>query len=138
MFEFHQIHSFLLHNGKFLWQTVKSKCNLNFFSRLFVNSKVDARDEQCFFDKVKTGTKLGLIFEVVEGGALDIDVRIEGKIISRQTVKLLRTKINILWLLGPDGKDIHSGERESNGKYTFAAHLDGVYKYCFSNQVSFT
>jgi len=77
---------------------------------------VDARDEQCFFDKVKTGTKLGLIFEVVEGGALDIDVRIEG----------------------PDGKDIHSGERESNGKYTFAAHLDGVYKYCFSNQMSTT
>ena len=80
----------------FLSQTVKSKCNLNSFSRLFVNSKVDARDEQCFFDKVKTGTKLGLIFEVVEGGALDIDVRIEGKIIFRQTVKLLRTKINIL------------------------------------------
>ena len=78
MFEFHQIHSFLLHNGKFLLQTVKSKCNLNLLLRFFINSKVDARDEQCFFDKVKTGTKLGLIFEVVEGGALDIDVRIEG------------------------------------------------------------
>merc|ERR1712107_488764 len=51
---------------------------------------VDARDEQCFFDKVKTGTKLVLIFEVVEGGALDIDVRIEG----------------------PDGKDIHSRTRK--------------------------
>ena len=44
--------------------------------------KVDARDEQCFFDKVKQGTKLGLIFEVAEGGALDIDVRIEGKDLS--------------------------------------------------------
>ena len=40
------------------------------------------------------GTKLGLMFEVAEGGFLDIDVRIEG----------------------PDGKIVHSGERESNGE----------------------
>ncbi|TRY73686.1 hypothetical protein TCAL_11686 [Tigriopus californicus] len=75
---------------------------------------VDAHAEECFFDKVKMGTKMGLMFEVAEGGFLDIDVRIEG----------------------PDGKVVHQGERESNGKYTFAAHMDGVYKYCFSNQMS--
>jgi len=75
---------------------------------------VDAHAEECFFDKVKMGTKMGLIFEVAEGGFLDIDVRIEG----------------------PDGKIVHSGERESNGKYTFAAHMDGIYRYCFSNQMS--
>lgn len=56
---------------------------------------------------------MGLMFEVAEGGFLDIDVRIEG----------------------PDGRTVHSGERESNGKYTFAAHMEGVYKYCFSNKV---
>lgn len=75
---------------------------------------VDAHAEECFFDRVKSGTKMGLMFEVAEGGFLDIDVRIEG----------------------PDGKVVHSGERESNGKYTFAAHMDGMYKYCFSNQMS--
>lgn len=75
---------------------------------------VDAHAEECFFDKVKSGTKMGLMFEVAEGGFLDIDVRI----------------------VGPDGKTIHQGERESNGKYTFAAHMDGVYQYCFGNQMS--
>merc|ERR1712110_1344506 len=75
---------------------------------------VDAHAEECFFDRVKKGTKMGLMFEVAEGGFLDIDVRIEG----------------------PDGGIVHSGERESNGKYTFAAHQEGTYKYCFSNQMS--
>lgn len=56
---------------------------------------------------------MSLTFEVAEGGFLDIDVRIEG----------------------PDGLQVHAGERESNGKYTFAALNDGVYKYCFSNKV---
>ena len=82
----------------------------------FALIKVDAHAEECFFDRVRKGTKMGLMFEVAEGGFLDIDVRIEG----------------------PDGGIVHSGERESNGKYTFAAHLDGVYKYCFSNKVRFT
>lgn len=41
-----------------------------------------------------------------------------------------------LKITGPDGKVIHQGERESNGKYTFAAHTDGVYSYCFSNAMS--
>lgn len=56
----------------------------------------------------------GLMFEIAEGGFLDIDVRI----------------------VGPDGKVIYQGEQESSGKYTFAAHTPGVYTYCFSNQKS--
>ncbi|KAK6636374.1 hypothetical protein RUM43_010034 [Polyplax serrata] len=75
---------------------------------------VDAHAEECFFDKVPAGTKMGLTFEIAEGGFLDIDVKI----------------------VGPDGKVIYQGERESTGKYTFAAHMEGVYTYCFSNQMS--
>lgn len=78
----------------------------------FVN--IDAHAEECFFERVTAGTKLGLAFEVAEGGFLDIDLRI----------------------IGPDGKVLHEGERESNGRYTFPAALDGVYTYCFSNKMS--
>lgn len=38
--------------------------------------------------------------------------------------------------LGPDQKAIHQEERASSGKYTFAAHMDGDYHYCFGNKMS--
>lgn len=41
-----------------------------------------------------------------------------------------------LQIVGPDDKVIYTGERESSGKYTFAAHMEGIYQYCFSNQMS--
>ena len=47
------------------------------------------------------------MFEVVEGGFLDIDVKITG----------------------PDNKVIYQGDRGTNGKDTFSTHKDGVYKY---------
>lgn len=37
---------------------------------------IDANEEQCFFDRVTAGTKMGLMFEVAEGGFLDIDVKV--------------------------------------------------------------
>ncbi|XP_065580750.1 transmembrane emp24 domain-containing protein 2-like [Artemia franciscana] len=75
---------------------------------------VDAHAEECFFEKVQAGTKMGLTFEVAEGGFLDIDVKI----------------------YSPDGNLIYEGDRESNGKFAFAADKEGVYRYCFSNKMS--
>jgi len=51
---------------------------------------------------------------VIEGGFLDIDVRVNG----------------------PDNEEIIKRERESNGKVTFAAAKTGTYTYCFSNKMS--
>ncbi|RZF37277.1 hypothetical protein LSTR_LSTR005609 [Laodelphax striatellus] len=75
---------------------------------------VDAHAEECFFERAEMGTKLGLMFEISEGGFLDIDFKI----------------------LGPDNNVIHKGERETSGKYTFAANANGIYTYCFSNKMS--
>jgi len=84
-----------------------SACNAYFV-------EIDAHKEECFHEKVSTNTKLGLTFEVAEGGFLDVDVRITG----------------------PDQKSIYTGDRESNGKYTFQAHVDGVYTFCLGNKMS--
>ncbi|KAF9805790.1 hypothetical protein SFRURICE_009422 [Spodoptera frugiperda] len=75
---------------------------------------VDAHAEECFFENVEADTKMGLTFEIAEGGFLDIDVTITG----------------------PDGAVIYKGERESSGMYTFSAPTSGRYTYCFSNKMS--
>lgn len=38
--------------------------------------QIDAHAEECFFDKVTSGTKMSVMFEVAEGGFLDIDVKV--------------------------------------------------------------
>lgn len=38
---------------------------------------VDAHSEECFFERLTSGTKLLLTFEVIEGGFLDIDVKVK-------------------------------------------------------------
>ena len=40
---------------------------------------IDAHTEECFFERLTPGTKLLLTFEVIEGGFLDIDVKVKKK-----------------------------------------------------------
>merc|ERR1712203_682255 len=52
---------------------------------------IDANDVDCYYDRVKSGTKMGLIFEVAEGGALDIDVKL--KVRMAKKFILVRVKV---------------------------------------------
>ena len=51
---------------------------LQFSAAYFIH--VDANAEECFFDKVSSGTKMSLMFEVAEGGFLDIDVKVSERL----------------------------------------------------------
>lgn len=70
--------------------------------------KLDSNSCNCY------ESLLALTFETSEGGFLDIDVRI----------------------YDPNQQIVHKGDRETSGKYTFAAYTPGVYTYCFSNKMS--
>ena len=59
------------------WTLLKCLCSVPAAEAYFL--VIDAHGEECFFDRVSATTKLGLTFEVVEGGFLDIDVTITGK-----------------------------------------------------------
>ena len=48
-----------------LWLALFYFIQLPFVNSYFIH--VDANEEQCFFDRVTSGTKMGLMFEVAEG-----------------------------------------------------------------------
>ena len=91
---------------------------------------VDAHSEECFFERLTSGTKLLLTFEVIEGGFLDIDIKVH----RNSFISLVY--FSFIQIHGPDQKEIYRGDRESSGKTTFSAHMDGTYTLCFSNRMS--
>uniref|UniRef100_A0AA85K0F0 GOLD domain-containing protein n=1 Tax=Trichobilharzia regenti TaxID=157069 RepID=A0AA85K0F0_TRIRE len=75
---------------------------------------IDANSEECFFDRVNSGSRLALYFEVAEGGFLDIDVAV----------------------YNPTGVKVFEALKKTNGKPEFLASESGDYKYCFGNRMS--
>ena len=76
--------------------------------------EIEAHKEQCFYEQIKVETSVGLRFQVIAGGFLDVDVKI----------------------VGPDGLVIYSGDRENEGKISFFAESSGTFSFCFSNKMS--
>jgi hypothetical protein len=93
--------------------------------------------EECFFERTVAGTRYSLIFEVLEGSLLDIDLKVRHfKSQICQVFQNLKNSIFARKITDPEGKLIHESDHESNGKYAFSTHMNGMYKYCFSNKMS--
>lgn len=75
---------------------------------------VQPRKEECFHDYVKNGDKINMMYEVAEGGFLDINVRV----------------------INSKNQVIYDKERETSGKILFTADQNGPIRFCFSNKIS--
>jgi len=75
---------------------------------------VPAGKEECFYEEAYAGLPVVFMFQVIEGGHLDIDIQIRG----------------------PDGRIVYVQERQSEGKYNFQAHTNGRFSFCFGNRMS--
>ncbi|KAH8290907.1 hypothetical protein KR054_007036, partial [Drosophila jambulina] len=75
---------------------------------------LDAHESECFYDTANVNDMVTISFEVMEGGFKDVGVEVSG----------------------PDGELMHHEDRETTGKFTFAAIKKGRYKLCFDNEIS--
>lgn len=88
--------------------------------------EVAAKARQCFFEYSEQNSLVGVMFQVTNGGFLDINIQVRIKI----------PQINVYKVKGPDDREIYSGERETEGRYSFNAHTAGLYSFCFDNSMS--
>ncbi|GAB1604270.1 transmembrane emp24 domain-containing protein 3-like isoform X1 [Argonauta hians] len=71
-------------------------------------------ERMCFYEQIKDGTKCTLEFQVITGGSYDVDVE----------------------LSSPNGQVVHKATKKQYDTFTWTADLNGVYKFCFSNEFS--
>eukprot|EP00993_Chasmostoma_nieuportense_P003840 NODE_4539_length_773_cov_22.606811_g4380_i0.p1 GENE.NODE_4539_length_773_cov_22.606811_g4380_i0~~NODE_4539_length_773_cov_22.606811_g4380_i0.p1 ORF type:complete len:201 (+),score=23.59 NODE_4539_length_773_cov_22.606811_g4380_i0:62-664(+) len=81
----------------------------------YITLKIDPNKEECFFEDVnQLPTKVFLRFQVIQGGALDIDVSVTDP-----------------------HQEIHfSEERFTDAHILFVSYSPGLWKFCFSNRMS--
>ncbi|CAH1407040.1 unnamed protein product [Nezara viridula] len=75
---------------------------------------VDSYGEECFFEHVLNGTQLQLVFQVLVGGFLDIDVL----------------------MVDPKAKPLYHRRQATYGAHSFRAPIHGRYFFCFHNTFS--
>ncbi|GAM19236.1 hypothetical protein SAMD00019534_024110, partial [Acytostelium subglobosum LB1] len=76
--------------------------------------KVPAKVEECIFEEIEMDATFTVMFQVTHGGFNDIDFSI----------------------ISPDNRVLYKGQRESEGTKVIKASFAGVYRFCFSNQMS--
>ena len=63
---------------------------------------IDAHSEECFHERVDAKSKMSLIFEVAQGGFLDIDVQVSkfGNVFAREIFRIetVKTKFGRIFL----------------------------------------
>lgn len=72
---------------------------------------IGAHAVECFREDAPKGENVKLLFQVLDGGDLDVDFEI----------------------LDPAGGRVFDGQRQTEGKYDFRAAQSGQYRFCFSN-----
>eukprot|EP01100_Stratorugosa_tubuloviscum_P011667 TRINITY_DN524_c1_g1_i1.p1 TRINITY_DN524_c1_g1~~TRINITY_DN524_c1_g1_i1.p1 ORF type:complete len:201 (-),score=80.58 TRINITY_DN524_c1_g1_i1:110-712(-) len=75
---------------------------------------IEPNQQECFYEEFQTDTTVTFTFQVMLGGALDIDVHVTA----------------------PDSRTIYEGSRESEGRFSFTSYMNGVHQFCFSNFMS--
>jgi len=75
---------------------------------------VEPRERMCFFDEVKAGDDITIMFQVVSGGVRDIDVKVTS----------------------PSDMVVWTQNRQTEGRTTFITETNGRFTTCFDNTFS--
>lgn len=92
--------------------------------------KVEPRSEDCFYQDVKAGDTVSYEYHVVDGGLLDVEIRVSRLVVLGcvLTLQLFRQETRYYSKLYFEGKD--------ESTFTFTAETTGPYALCFNNEMS--
>ena len=91
-------------------------------------------DSECFIERIEANNKLTGSFEVISGGFLDIDMDVRTCTEPKRNAGITPpppSQIN-----GPNGAQLYTATRETQGHFNILAPMEGDYQICFSNRLS--